>query len=81
VEVIKIFEDMISGKVFKRAGLDELIKYACPNDLLCVVRIDRLAEVKILNISRIAIERTLWFLSGCSFLNKCYISPKKHSGS
>lgn len=38
---IKIFEDVIRGKVF-RPGLDELIKYARPNDLLCVVRLDRL---------------------------------------
>jgi len=41
---IKIFEDVISGKVFKRPGLDELIKYARPNDLLCVVRLDRLGR-------------------------------------
>jgi DNA invertase Pin-like site-specific DNA recombinase len=41
---IKIFEDMISGKVFKRPGLDDLIAYARPNDLLCVVRLDRLGR-------------------------------------
>jgi len=42
VGAIKIFEDVISGKVLKRPGLDELIKYARANDLLCVVRLDRL---------------------------------------
>lgn len=41
---IKIFEDVISGKVFIRPGLDELIAYARPNDLLCVVRLDRLGR-------------------------------------
>lgn len=44
VGAIKIFEDVISGKVFKRPGLDELIAYARPNDLLCVVRLDRLGR-------------------------------------
>lgn len=44
VSAIKIFEDVISGKVFQRPGLDELIKYARPNDLLCVVRLDRLGR-------------------------------------
>jgi DNA invertase Pin-like site-specific DNA recombinase len=42
--VIKIFTDVISGKIFKRAGLEELISYARPNDLLCVVRLDRLGR-------------------------------------
>ena len=41
---IKLFEDVISGKVFSRPGLDELIAYARPNDLLCVVRLDRLGR-------------------------------------
>lgn len=41
---IKIFEDVISGKVFKRPGLDELIAYARPNDILCIVRLDRLGR-------------------------------------
>jgi len=41
---IRIFEDVISGKIFKRPGLDELINYARPNDLLCVVRLDRLGR-------------------------------------
>jgi DNA invertase Pin-like site-specific DNA recombinase len=41
---IKIFEDVISGKIFKRPGLDELIAYARTGDLLCVVRLDRLGR-------------------------------------
>ena len=41
---IRTFEDVISGKIFKRPGLDELIAYARPNDLLCVVRLDRLGR-------------------------------------
>ena len=41
---IKLFEDVISGKVFQRPGLDALIAYARPNDLLCVVRLDRLGR-------------------------------------
>jgi DNA invertase Pin-like site-specific DNA recombinase len=41
---IKIFEDVISGKLFKRPGLDALIEYARPNDILCVVRLDRLGR-------------------------------------
>ena len=42
--VIKIFEDIISGKVFQHLGLDELVAYARPNDLLCIVRLDRLGR-------------------------------------
>lgn len=41
---IRIFEDVISGKIFDRPGLEELIAYARPNDLLCVVRLDRLGR-------------------------------------
>lgn len=41
---LKLFEDVISGKIFKRPGLEELIAYARPNDLLCVVRLDRLGR-------------------------------------
>lgn len=41
---IRIFEDVISGKIFKRSGLEELINYARPNDILCVVRLDRLGR-------------------------------------
>lgn len=41
---IKLFEDVISGRVFNRPGLDALMAYARPNDLLCVVRLDRLGR-------------------------------------
>lgn len=42
--VIKIFKDVISGKIFKRPGLDELIAYARSGDIICVVRLDRLGR-------------------------------------
>ena len=41
---IKIFKDVVSGKIFDRPGLNSLIAYARPNDLLCVVRLDRLGR-------------------------------------
>ena len=41
---IKIFEDVISGKIFTRPGLEDLVEYARPGDLLCVVRLDRLGR-------------------------------------
>ncbi len=41
---IKLFEDVISGKVFSRPGLEALISYARLNDSLCVVRLDRLGR-------------------------------------
>lgn len=41
---IRIFEDVISGKIFDRPGLEALIAYARPNDLVCVVRLDRLGR-------------------------------------
>jgi DNA invertase Pin-like site-specific DNA recombinase len=44
VGAIKIFEDKISGKIFDRPGLNALIAYARPNDILCVVRLDRLGR-------------------------------------
>lgn len=44
VGAIRIFEDVISGKIFKRPGLDELISYARNGDILCVVRLDRLGR-------------------------------------
>lgn len=42
--VLRIFEDVISGKNFERAGLKELLNYARPGDVLCVVRLDRLGR-------------------------------------
>lgn len=41
---IRVFEDVISGKQFERAGLTELIDHARPGDTLCVVRLDRLGR-------------------------------------
>ena len=44
VGAIRIFEDVISGKTFDRPGLNSLIDYARPHDILCVVRLDRLGR-------------------------------------
>lgn len=41
---IKVFEDVISGRKFERPGLTELIEYARPKDIVCVVRLDRLGR-------------------------------------
>ena len=41
---IRIFEDIGSGRNFKRPGLNALIDYARENDILCVVRLDRLGR-------------------------------------
>ena len=42
--VIRIFEDVISGKDFQRPGLSALLEFARPGDLVCVVRLDRLGR-------------------------------------
>lgn len=42
--VIKIFEDVISGRTFERPGLTRLLEYARPGDVLVVVRLDRLGR-------------------------------------
>ena len=41
---IRIFEDVVSGRNFDRAGLTALIDYARPGDMVCVVRLDRLGR-------------------------------------
>jgi len=41
---IRIFEDVISGRKFERPGLNSLIDYARPGDIVCVVRLDRLGR-------------------------------------
>lgn len=41
---IRIFDDVISGKTFERPGLNALIDYARPGDIVCVVRLDRLGR-------------------------------------
>lgn len=41
---IKIFEDVVSGKTFDRPGLAQMVEYARPGDIICVVRLDRLGR-------------------------------------
>jgi DNA invertase Pin-like site-specific DNA recombinase len=41
---LRVFEDVISGRKFERAGLAELVNYARPGDVLSVVRLDRLGR-------------------------------------
>ena len=41
---IRIFEDVVSGRSFDRPGLTDLIDYARPGDIVCVVRLDRLGR-------------------------------------
>jgi len=41
---IRIFEDVVSGRNFDRQGLSDLLNYARPGDVLCVVRLDRLGR-------------------------------------
>ena len=41
---IRIFEDVISGKSFDRPGLTQLVDFARPGDIVCVVRLDRLGR-------------------------------------
>ena len=38
---IRVFDDVISGKSFDRPGLNELIGFCRPGDIICVVRLDR----------------------------------------
>src|SRR5581483_8396258 len=40
----RLFEDVISGRSFERPGLASLLEYARPDDVLCVVRLDRLGR-------------------------------------
>ncbi len=41
---IRVFEDVVSGRIFDRPGLKALIDYARPGDMVCVVRLDRLGR-------------------------------------
>lgn len=41
---IRVFEDVVSGKQFERAGLSALMDYARPGDSLAIVRLDRLGR-------------------------------------
>ena len=40
--VVRIFEDVISGKTFDRLGMSALLDYARSGDTLAVTRLDRL---------------------------------------
>lgn len=42
--VLRIFEDVVSGRIYDRPGLAELLAFARPGDLVCVVRLDRLGR-------------------------------------
>lgn len=42
--VTRIFEDVISGRRFDRPGLSAFLEYGRPDDVLCVVRLDRLGR-------------------------------------
>ena len=42
--VVRVFEDIISGRTFERPGLQALLDYAREGDALCVVRLDRLGR-------------------------------------
>jgi DNA invertase Pin-like site-specific DNA recombinase len=41
---LRIFEDVISGRTFERPGLTDLLAFARPGDIVCVVRLDRLGR-------------------------------------
>jgi len=43
-KVVRVFEDVISGKGFERPGLTALLDHARPGDVVCVVRLDRLGR-------------------------------------
>ena len=43
--VLRVFEDVISGRTFERTGLRSLLDYAREGDALCVVRLDRLGRL------------------------------------
>ena len=42
--VLRVFEDVASGRSFDRPGLAALLDYARPGDTVCVVRLDRLGR-------------------------------------
>jgi DNA invertase Pin-like site-specific DNA recombinase len=42
--VVRVFEDVLSGRTFERPGLQALFDYAREGDALCVVRLDRLGR-------------------------------------
>lgn len=40
----RVFDDVVSGRNFDRPGLNALLDYARPGDVVCVVRLDRLGR-------------------------------------
>jgi DNA invertase Pin-like site-specific DNA recombinase len=42
--VVRLFEDVATGRTFERPGLNALLDYCRPGDVLCVVRLDRLGR-------------------------------------
>lgn len=42
--VLRTFEDIISGRTFDRPGLTSLLEFARLGDVICVVRLDRLGR-------------------------------------
>ncbi|NER79022.1 MAG: recombinase family protein [Leptolyngbya sp. SIO1D8] len=63
--VMRIFEDVISGRTFERPGLTELLNYARPGDVLVVVRLDRLGRSlrELLETVDMLKERKIAFMS------------------
>ena len=41
---VRTYEDVVSGKVFERAGLKAMLEYARGGDAIMVVRLDRLGR-------------------------------------
>jgi DNA invertase Pin-like site-specific DNA recombinase len=42
--LVRVFEDVMSGRILERPGLQALLDYARDGDVLCVVRLDRLGR-------------------------------------
>lgn len=42
--VVRVFDDIISGKRFDRPGLSAMLDFCRPGDTICVVRLDRLGR-------------------------------------
>lgn len=63
--VVRTFEDVVSGKVFERAGLKAMFKYARGGDAIMVVRLDRLGRSlrELLEIVELLKERDIALIS------------------
>ncbi|HEY4313829.1 MAG TPA: recombinase family protein [Pirellulales bacterium] len=62
---IRVFEDVTSGRNFKRPGLSSLLEYARTGDVLCIVRLDRLGRSlrELLNIVDTLKQRGIGLMS------------------